>query len=812
MATIARNLLYALRLLLRTPTFALIGVLTLALGIGVNTGIFILFNAVILRELPVQHPETVVNIYQQFRGKYIRENRGSLYSFSAPEYEAYRSKKDVLADLCAYAENRFSLGITGAKSIDGLFVSDNYFRLLGAQLAMGRDFLPEEWRQATPVAVLSYHLWQTEFGSDPKVLGKPVILNQTVFTVVGVAAQNFVGTELVAPDVWIPFSVQPTVIQGENFLRPNVGWLNLVGRLKPGVSASGAQSTMLSYAHQLDESSPGRITKIMVRKGSFSGDPEMRTDILSISLLTMLPVVFLFLICCTNIVNLLLVRASEREKEVAVRLALGAGRYQIFQQLISESVILALLGGALAFLVCSWSLPFLLHMLLSFMPADQGRLNIQVHPDIRVVTYTFILSILGGLLCGLVPAYKISKRDLFPLLKDGVVVGRKIRSRFQNNLIIAQVSVCLTLLFGGSLLFIALHNLAHISPGFDISHIVVASLEPTQRNGAEKIAQSSAEIGQRVKSLPGVVSYAWAADVPLESNGITSINPAMRDIKASFPAHFNVVSPDYFNTLGMQLTSGRMFNELDSERPTPVAIINDAMAKKFWPNQDPLGKRFEQNGENCEIVGVVKTVRSVDLSEADDSYFYRPLKLQSWKGEGERVNLFVRTSGDPHAITRSIQSLGTIYESSLVNVRLLETALNQWVQSSRLRFIFVGVLSFLGLLLVAIGTYGVVSYTVSQRRQEFAMQIALGAPRRTVIFVALRHTMRLVVIGVGVGVLVSIALSIVLSSFLTGVPSEISLSLIVASVLLLAIALGACYVPARNSASVDPIVALRHGA
>jgi macrolide transport system ATP-binding/permease protein len=813
MENLLRNLTYSLRMLLRAPTFTSIAILTLALGIGVNASVFILFNAVMYRDLPVQHPETVVNIFQQFKGKYIRENQGSLYTFSAPEYEVYRTKKDALEDLAAFAEGTFSLGSTAAKSIDGLFVSDNYFRLLGARLAMGRDFLPEEWQKAVPVAVLSFHLWQTDFLSDPAILGKTVVLNQTVFTVVGVSAQNFVGTEIVPPDVWIPFTVQPTVIKGENFLRPNVGWLNLVGRLKPGMSSSDAQAAISAYADQLDESYPGRTTRITVRTGSFSGDPEMRTDILAISLLTMLPVALLFLVCCTNIINLLLVRASEREKEVALRLALGAGRSQIFHQLLSESIIVALVGGLVAFILVSWSLPLLLPMVLSFMPTGMGRLNIQVQPDIRVIVYTLGLSILAGIVCGFVPAYKVSKKDLFPLLKDGVLGATRTRSRFQNNLIVAQVCVCLTLLFGGNLMLIALRNLTHVNPGFDISHIVVGSLQPAEGNATGGVALSTDEIGRRVSAMPGITSVAWAVNMPLESSGITSINTVRGDVNAASTAHFNVVSPSYFTTLGIPLVSGRIFNDADSEKQTPVAVIDEAMARRFWPRQDALGKQFEQGSEKYEVIGVVRTVRSIDLSKTDDSFFYRPLNPQNWKTNGERLSFFVRTSGDPHAMMSSIQKTATgVYENSLANVRPMAVVMNRWVESSQLRFGFVGISSSLGLLLVAVGTYGIVSYAVSQRRQEFAMQIALGAQKRNVIFVALRHTMRLVLIGIGIGVLVSIAMTRLMSNVLPGVPAEISLSLAIAAFLLLGIALAACWVPARNAASVDPIVALRHEA
>jgi len=813
MASIFRNLSYSLRLLLRTPHFTLIAVLTLALGIGVNASVFILFNAVMYRALPVQHSETVVNIFQQFKGKYIRENQGSLYTFSVPEYEFYRSKKGALEDLAAYAEGTFSLGSSGAKNINGLFVSDNYFRLLGVRLSMGRDFNPDEWQKAVPVAILSFHLWQTEFLSDPAILGKPVVLNQTVFTVIGVAAQDFVGTDIVAPEVWIPYKVQPTVIKGENFLRPNVGWLNMLGRLKPELSPSDAQAAISSYAHQLDESYPGRTTKITVRKGSFSGDPEMRADIMSISLLTMLPVALLFLVCCTNIINLLLVRASEKQKEIAVRMALGAGRSQIFQQLLSESIVVALLGGAVAFFLVIWSLPLLLPMLLSFMPADMGRLNVRLQPDVRVIAYTLGLSILAGIICGFVPAYKVSKRDLFPILKDGILGVTRARSRFQNNLIVAQVCVCLTLLFGGNLLFIALRNLTHVSTGFDISHVIVGSLQPAQESAGNETGSSADEIGRKISAMPGITSVAWAVNIPLESNGITSINTNPADANMASTAHFNMVSSSYFNTLGISLISGRIFDEAESDKQLPVAVINEAMARKFWPKQNALGQRFEQNGEKYEVIGITKTVRSVDLAELDDSFFYRPLSLRGWKGSGERLSLFVRTSGDPHPMASSIQkTASTVYENSLVNVRLLDAAVSRWVESSRLRFIFVGISSFLGLVLVAVGTFGIVSYAVSRRRQEFAMQIALGAQKKTVIFVALRHTMRLVLIGTAVGVLVSIGLTQLLSNYLPGLPSEIFLSLAAAVLLLVAIALAACYIPARSAASVDPIIALRHEA
>jgi putative ABC transport system permease protein len=312
--------------------------------------------------------------------------------------------------------------------------------------------------------------------------------------------------------------------------------------------------------------------------------------------------------------------------------------------------------------------------------------------------------------------------------------------------------------------------------------------------------------------MPGVTSVAWAINIPLESNGITSINAVPGDINALSTAHFNLVSPSYFGTLGIPLVSGRIFNEADSEKQAPVAVIDEAMARRFWPRQDALGKRFVQAGEKYEVIGIVRTVRSVDLAHNDDSFFYRPLSPRLWKGSGERLSLFVRAFGDPHGMVSSIQkAASSSYGNSLVNVRLLDAVLNPWVESSRLRFIFVGISSSLGLILVAVGTYGIVSYTVSRRRQEFAVQTALGAQKKTVILAALRHTMRLVLIGIGIGVAVSIALALTMSNELPGLPTEIFLSLAVAALLLVTIASAACYIPARNAASVDPSVALRHG-
>ncbi len=475
-----QDLRFGLRMLLKNPGFTAVAALTLALGIGVNTALFNLFNAAALRPLPVKDPDLVVKVYRKELGKSGREVAGSNSMLSYSEYTGFRDNTQVFSGLTAYAENAsLTLGADEPEAITGLLVAENYFSVLGAEMALGRAFLPEECQApgASPVVVLSHRFWQRRFGADAGLIGKTITLNRQPFTVIGVAARDFNGAELFAPDLWAPITMQAQLMPGRDFLpKQNLSWLEVVGRLKPGVSPAHAQAEMTLFAGQLDLAYPGRKTQVIVTPGNFLSDPQHRKIFLGFAALLLAAVGLVLLIACANVANLSLSRAVTRQKEIAVRLALGASRLRLVRQLLTESVSIATLGGALGLLLAYWTVI----ALLAATKLNQILFTLNIGPDIRVFGFTLLVSVLTGLTFGLAPALQATKPNLASALKDeGVAIGKRFapRARMRDLLIVAQVTVCLTLLVTAGLLLRGLQRAQALDPGFRTDRALVAKAD-----------------------------------------------------------------------------------------------------------------------------------------------------------------------------------------------------------------------------------------------------------------------------------------------------------------------------------------------
>jgi predicted permease len=811
-----RDLKYAFRMLVKAPGFTAVAVLSLALGIGANTAIFSLINAVLLRPLPVSDPSTLVSVSQT-----DQRNPGNL-PVSDLNFRDIRAQNTVFTDMgaFAFAQVNYSAG-NEALPIPAQVVTANYFSLLGATPALGRGFLPEEETKATPVAVVSHGFWERTLGSDPAVIGKTITLNRTPFTVVGVAPRNFSGTVLGGgPSVWVPRSMHAVVQPGFDWYDTRRGlFLFTFGRLKPGVTLDQTRSNLRALFANLEQAFPadnkGRsATAVPILEARLNPTGQGPNVVVQLSSVLMAVVGLVLLIACGNIANLLLARAGKRRREVAIRLALGAKRVRLIRQLITESILLSVCGGVAGLFVAYWSLSALVAAKLPLpFPIDD---SLAIDP--RVLAFTAALSILTGVLFGLVPALQASKADVVPVLKNELVpsaAGRRgiaALATFRQVLVMLQVAMSLTALVAAGLFLRDLVHAQNIDPGFETAGVLIANVNLGREGYTPQRAQLFYDqVTEKIAALPGVQGAALAQNAPLAGGFLRSVFPEGADTttKDRILIQVNNVSPGYLQTIGIPLVRGRDFTNADTETSPKVVIVNQTMADQFWKGQDPIGRRFKFFGDQdySTIVGVAKTAKYNGVQEQPLPFIYLPLK----QNYSPAVALHVRTSGDASRLASAVRGAVRDLDPTLTlfNVQTLEDQIEQSLQPQKMVVVLLTIFGALALMLAAIGLYGVGSYAVSQRTREIGVRMALGAQPSSVLSLVLGNGMLLVGIGLAVGLVVSFFVAGAMAALIVGVNPHDPLTFAATPVLLAIIALVASYVPARRATRIDPLLALR---
>lgn len=832
MDQLIKDLRFGMRSLLKRPGFTAIAVLTLALGIGANTAIFSVVNATLMRPLPVSDPERLVFVYNG--------PTGSIFSY--PDYAAFRDQNNVFDGLIAWGGITASLNSNDQTDlVNGAIVSGNFFDVLGVRASLGRVISTEDDKTpgAHPVAVISDRLWQKRFAGDQNVVGRQLLLNGNTFTVIGVLPAGFDGLQFgVLRDLYVPMMMQATMrppragYSGE--MNPDLlqmrrnRWLFSVGRLKPGVTAAQAQSSLAIIAKQLEEAYPesNRGRGISISALSESADPATRQRLSSVALLLMGVVGIVLLIACANVANLLLARSSARTKEIAVRLAIGATRWRIVRQLLTEGVLLAALGGVAGLLLAWWATRS-----LSAAPPPAGSLPItpQFSIDVRVLLFTLGLSLLAGIVFGLAPALRASRPALIPALKDDAAAFFERTRTFglRNLLVVTQVALSVVLLIVAGLFLRSLQQAQTIDPGFDAEKIVnlplnINLLRYTRTQGREFYRQ----VMERVEAIPGVESASLARIAAV--SGGSSVRSLLIEGRAGSDNQFrsdgtgpapgddqsvssNVIGPQYFQTMGIGLLQGRDFNPQDTEEHPRVVIVNEAFVRRHFPSGDSLGKRLSFNGPEGpwrEIVGVVRTSKYISLGEAPTPFAYIPLQQNHETG----MTLHVRTTVEPSTVVGAIRNEVQSLERNLPlgNPERMSERVANSLYAARMGAILLAVFGGLALLLASIGLYGVMSFAVSRRTREMGIRVALGARPGDVFRLVLRQGMTLVVAGLVLGLVAAVTVTRLLASFLYGVSTTDALTFTAIPVLLTLVALLACYLPARKATKVEPLVALRY--
>ena len=810
-------------MLKKSPGFTFVAVLSLALGIGANTAIFTIINAVFLHPLPVEEPARLAEMFTRDTITVSTAANFNLTGTSLQNYEDYRDQNTVFNGL-ATVTFPFQLNWGGQaepKQINASLVSSNFFDVLGVKPYRGRTFIADGDKKVggNPEAVLSYSLWTRQFGGDEKFIGQSIILNSTAYTIVGVAPQGFKGiVTLGRPDLlWIPITMRDYVLAGqfkELATNRRFRWLSIVGRLKPGVSVDSARAAMKTVATNLEKEYPrdnkGRTVELYPLNESALGINQRKQFSLAGGVL-MGVVGLVLLIACVNLANLLLAQAAKREKELSIRTAMGAGRWRLVRQLLTESTVLSLLGGIAGLLVAYWGR----NVLWSFRPPFLPDGSIDLSFDVRVLAFTLLISLGTGLVFGIIPALKASGTDVNEILKTGGRGGALgwTHNRLRGLLVISEIALALVALVGSGLFLRSMQNAQQYNPGFESQKMFqvffdLGALRYDDPHGQ----QFFRDIIERAKTAPGVASASVTA------NGIFGggfAGTVFREGEQTDPSNhgtlvnFDDVTPGHFETMHIPLIAGRDVSDFDRPTTQRVAVINDAMAKLLWPGQDAIGKRFAivKEPDLLQVVGVVGTTIINQIGEDPQPIAYLPMRQQYSPGAA----LVVRTSGNPEQVMGAVRAQVQQIDRNLAftNEQTVQQLLAQGLWPARMGAALLGLFGVLALVLASIGIYGVLAYSVAQRTSEIGLRMALGAQPRQVLSLVLRQGMLLAVIGATVGVLVAFPVARLATGLLYGVSATDPLTYVGITLLLMAVALLACYLPARRATRIDPLIALR---
>jgi predicted permease len=814
---------YGLRMLRKNPGFTAVAILSLALGIGANTTIFTVVNATLLNALAVRDLPRLVQLDTVDSKTLVTQARAVKLGMSYPNVQDYRRDSQVFTDLTAYSPVLLTWsGGADPRQVQGELVSANYFDVLGLRPALGRFFMSDEDTKPSgnDVAVLSYNLWANKLGSDPAIIGKSLVLDAHPYTVIGVAPRGFRGTLtfLSSEQVWVPTSMKDQILGGreKEFFNDRRALMVLAfGRLKPGIEMSAAEASLKTMATHLETEFPkdngGRSVALSPLADAALGVNDHQRFTLAGGLM-MGVVGLVLLIACVNLANLLLAQGARRQKEISLRAALGANRSRIVRQMLTESLLLSLAGGAvgLALAYAGRSI------LWSFRPPFIDQSGIDLSLDSRVLFFTLGVALLTGIIFGLAPAVKASRPDLMETLKSGGrggTVGWK-RDPLRSLLVIGEMALALIALVGAGLFLHSMHNAQKIDLGFESKNLLVMNFDLGALHYEEGRGQQFYRAAiERAKNSPGIASASIASNAPLGGGFARTVFPEGRDEASGYRGTLttvNDITPDYFETMRIPLVRGRTFNDGDRMETAVVAIASEAMVKQYWPNENGIGKRFHFFGDPTlrEIVGVAANSVVGEVGEDPQPIVFLPMA----RDYVPAATLHVRTTGSPEcalATTRiALQSLDP--NVAITNVFSIEQILAQALWAPRMGGILLTLFGALALVLSAVGVYGVLSYSVNQQTREIGLRMALGAQRADVMRLILGQGLRLTVLGLGLGVLIALAIMRVMVSLLFNVRAYDPFTYAAVGLLLTGVALVACYIPARRAMRVDPMVALRY--
>lgn len=827
--TLQKDLRYGFRTIVKNPGLTIIIVLSLALGIGANTAIFTVIDAVMLRSLPVRAADELYSVGDSSRPNAVRVGAPMLNIFSYPLYENLRDQNRVFSGLLATGRTgslEINIGNGAPEEVQGRLVSGNYFEVLGIFPVIGRAISPEDDRRAgaNPVAVISFDYWQGRFGGDPAVVGQRIRLNGVPFTIIGVGPLNFQGEVVGIPaDIWVPLTIQPILNPADPRLNSyDANWLLCIGRRLPGVSIEQARQNITMLAQQTivdnygsklpaDELSEIRSQTVEVRAGS-SGFSAMRKQMAQPLFTLMVVVGVLLLIACANVANLQLARSIARRREFAIRLAVGATRLRLIRQLLVESALLAALGGALGFLLAWWGARILL--LVGFSGAKNPT-PLDVTPNLTVLIFTAAVSLTTAILFGLIPAVTSSRLELHTALKESSrnVQGRG--GRIAKSLVVGQLALSLVLLVSSGLFIRNLTNLQSLDVGYSRANLILLKTQLSEGKPASVSEQAAVTdaLLQRLGSMPGVIG------VTVSENGLFSGTDSTTDElkvegftpvrKEDSSAAFDQVGFHFFRVIGAPILSGRDFDEQDRRGSLPVAIINSTMARSFFPNGDPLGKVIINGNDRYTIVGVAKDMKENSLKRKSERRFYIPLSQS--EDQISNLNFEIRTLTDASPLIPSVRRELQQFNPNMriLSLEPVKALIDRSISDDRITAQLSGFFGVLALLLVANGVYGLMSYAMSRRTSEIGLRMALGADRLSIVGLVLRETMVLAIAGFLIGLPAAFIAGRLISTALVGIPATDLLTWATAIIVMLAVTLIAALVPAKRAASIDSAVALR---